>query len=503
MSEKNIIRYTDEEYVTKDELKQSMKIIDVEPYWRDILSYRHDHSVELQINTIAKKPLWYTNSFGVKSSFDTFVSLCNSYISNLKAIVAREQYNVGEKDAFRAVLRGMARFSNIEVSDNVLNAILMGTYIDADPKHNIIQKYYSLMHKLFRGEKVNLDEQTAKNIYKLFDETETNPQYRERDYNNSARITQERAGLVYPYAPSSRISGLMSELPIMFRDSESSPMAKALAVIYFIDLVKPFESHNDIIGCALAKIILSQTSFGQEAFLLPLEEAISGVDNFSVVSSLVQSMGDMTYYFKYAFKVVGPYLTTMTGKFKDLNIDYIRSENRSLSLDEKRYLASQNKQKYEQINIFTASTAEEKKPLEEKQEQVEEKVAESEEEPIEEEAPQKKIETITKEEFNKQQASSELSIEMEGNPLSPKDIKDFIKYLLEIDPNLNKNQASFLANHCQMGRYYTIQQFKKFTKCAYETARTSMDKLAESNYYKKMQVKNKFVYTPVKNKGEK
>jgi hypothetical protein len=85
--------------------------------------------------------------------------------------------------------------------------------------------------------------------------------------------------------------------------------------------------------------------------------------------------------------------------------------------------------------------------------------------------------------------------------LSDKEIKEYTQYLLETNPALNKNQASFLANHCTMGRYYTIQQFKKFTRCAYETARTSMDKLAQERYYSKLQVKNKFVYTPIK-KGE-
>jgi hypothetical protein len=99
------------------------------------------------------------------------------------------------------------------------------------------------------------------------------------------------------------------------------------------------------------------------------------------------------------------------------------------------------------------------------------------------------------------ESSGESALSIEENPLSEKEIKEYIQYLLETNPALNKNQASFLANHCTMGRYYTIQQFKKFTRCAYETARTSMDKLAQERYYSKLQVKNKFVYTPIK-KGE-
>ena len=83
-----------------------------------------------------------------------------------------------------------------------------------------------------------------------------------------------------------------------------------------------------------------------------------------------------------------------------------------------------------------------------------------------------------------------------GEELTKSEIKDYVRYLLETNPSLNKKQASFYASHCTNGRYYTIQQYKAFTKCVYETARTSMDKLAEEGYYKKLQFKNKFVYTP-------
>jgi len=108
---------------------------------------------------------------------------------------------------------------------------------------------------------------------------------------------------------------------------------------------------------------------------------------------------------------------------------------------------------------------------------------------------------ITPEEMTPSEDDGESALEIEQNPLSDKEIKEYTQYLLETNPALNKNQASFLTSHCTMGRYYTIQQFKKFTRCAYETARTSMDKLAQERYYSKLQVKNKFVYTPRK-KGE-
>ena len=72
------------------------------------------------------------------------------------------------------------------------------------------------------------------------------------------------------------------------------------------------------------------------------------------------------------------------------------------------------------------------------------------------------------------------------------------RHLLELDVRLSKGQAFFYARHCTLGMYYTIEQYRKAVKCVYETARTSMDKLAEYGYYEKGGAGKKFVYTPKK-----
>ncbi len=74
------------------------------------------------------------------------------------------------------------------------------------------------------------------------------------------------------------------------------------------------------------------------------------------------------------------------------------------------------------------------------------------------------------------------------------------KHLLEMDPRLKKGQAHFYARHCTLGMYYTIEQYRKAERCVYETARTSMDKLAEYGYYEKKEFGKKYVYTPVDRK---
>ena len=69
--------------------------------------------------------------------------------------------------------------------------------------------------------------------------------------------------------------------------------------------------------------------------------------------------------------------------------------------------------------------------------------------------------------------------------------------LVERDPNLKRKEAHFYARHREIGKSYSIADYKRFSRCVYETARTSMDHLAELGYYEKIQIKNKFVYKTI------
>lgn len=69
--------------------------------------------------------------------------------------------------------------------------------------------------------------------------------------------------------------------------------------------------------------------------------------------------------------------------------------------------------------------------------------------------------------------------------------------LVERDPNLKRKEAHFYSRHREIGKCYSIADYKRFSRCVYETARTSMDHLAQLGYYKKIQIKNKFVYETI------
>ena len=85
---------------------------------------------------------------------------------------------------------------------------------------------------------------------------------------------------------------------------------------------------------------------------------------------------------------------------------------------------------------------------------------------------------------------------------SPDEIDEITDKLLKTYPTLKKKQAHFYAGHCTIGLHYTVNDFKETEKTVYETARTSMEDLANKGFYKKEKHFKKFIYTPIPIKGE-
>lgn len=77
------------------------------------------------------------------------------------------------------------------------------------------------------------------------------------------------------------------------------------------------------------------------------------------------------------------------------------------------------------------------------------------------------------------------------------EIEETARNLRQVYPYLKKKQAHFYAGHCTIGLHYTIEQFKRCEDTVYETARTSMEGLAQRGFYKKELIGKKFVYTPI------
>ncbi len=311
-------------------------------------------------------------------------------------------------------------------------------------------------------------------------------------------------GYDYDKAPAKDIEVMMDHLFGMLKGTDKL-LINTLSALFYVAYIQPFDDLNYPLSILLAKDVYAGGSCGNSAFMLPLEGLLS---DHAIMESIKECKkdGDLTYFILGCMNSLSRLLDVFTDQIQQARVSHYREEYETLSPEEEK--------RAEEI-VKPSEPLEEPAPVEEPVEEV--KVEEP--TPVEEPEPQKIEEEpvvekkepknalkpsgfITPEEMMETSSAPGYRFGVPANTLSDKEVKEYVRYLLETNPSLNRKQSTFLANHCTPGRYYTIQQYKSFCRCAYETARTSMDHLASEGYYEKLQVKNKFVYRPA-TKGEK
>lgn len=221
-----------------------------------------------------------------------------------------------------------------------------------------------------------------------------------------------------------------------FLSQEEIPLLiRALGIVYFFSYLRPFELFNEETSGLVAKCFLKCNHLSYFGFFLPFE-SLSYTTSASYFKKLKQSETslDLTYF--------------LESTIRFLHYGFDLTEKDFLSFEEKnkeRELSSSLKE--EKSDVTTNSVV------------------------------------FALPDFPTMQNESEIEI--------------LAKKLMSVYPQLKKKQAHFYAGHCQVGLNYTIEQFKKEEKSVYETARTSMEDLANRGFYRKLQIGKKFVYTPI------
>ena len=200
----------------------------------------------------------------------------------------------------------------------------------------------------------------------------------------------------------------------------------------------------------------------------------------------MQKTADVTYFINYAVKHLSQFFEGFLDDIANSKVNEMRQD--FYQVDEKQeeieIPVPEEEKKIETIDLFAASEPEEEEKEPEQPAPAQEEV------PQQVEQPKKKTVKVT-------YVQEELAVAYIPVALDEKQAVLLEQDLLERDPELKKGEAKFYARHCTKGKKYTIAQYKKSLRCAYETARTSMDHLAELLYYRKEKVKNKYVYIPV------
>lgn len=504
------IKFTDEVYATPAQVGKSLHMVVYDDFWKQIITYREQHKYTLPFGKIKGQLYFVTLTEPIRIKIANFESKIKDFL-NLSRSMLLTNGKETRSILFTPLLKEAAALEKSSINDLSIKMLLNSLYQENDSNHTAIVNYLSALDYYLDQSPAYPDEDFLAGAYqKTLGQEELVDFYREKDFDNRVSHLAYIRDPDYPYAPSDLIEELMSTFMEWLNNSENGvpSFVRAYLAFHYLNYVKPFMQRNSLVASLLAKETIASSIGISEAFALPFELLLR--DSFLNSEAYRESKTrcDLTYAIFEAINVMTPYIDNVTNQLKELRISQYKKEYSYLSEEEEKIA---NKAVDEPVSEPTQLSFldDHEEIKEEKVEEIKENVPEPQaEEPIKEveaEKPALEVKIIEEKPIEKPQVKVITQLKDEQHQpketeegLSKTERKDYIRYLLETNPNLNKKQATFLANHNTQGRYYTIQQYKEFASCVYETARTSMDKLAQEGYYEKLQFKNKFVYSPVK-----
>ena len=487
------LKYTDEVYLTKQGFFTALGSSLVEKLWESVVGYRLAHAERTRLRTASQLPFTLTRTDRLNEKFRAFEG---------KLLAAKEEYDKYlelpddkikiDRNLMFQCLKGIAEYEGLKVSEPTMRAMLSGIYQGGSIESQPLLAYRDFMLGDL-GTSFDNAEEFFLDLYKAISGTEELISfYRLSDVN------QGRAG---EYAKFGDIESLRDSLEDFIRNDGLSEIPKAFLSMYFVDYVAPFNAHNALLATALCKKMLSQGKLGSFALLLPLETLLlKNTPKAKEAFSETAKTGDFTYVYFHVIETLTPLLEALLNELSRLRMDALRREFRSVPQEETlpepeapKEVAAPKPEVIAEVKAVEATPLQSvpepprvmPKPIEETPEEVAEIYVE--------EAPKKTVEEVPV--LTSLPAFDEKSVFGKRVSLNDKEVRMAARYIVETHPDINKQQALFFASHCTLGRYYTIQDYKKAMKVAYETARTSMDRLATAKLYQKLRIKNKFVYT--------
>lgn len=462
------VRFSEGTYASRSQVARTLGTNLIDPFWNQILAYRKNFYVDLNLKDISKTSYYITICKSINDKIYEFGQRVERYSKTYNEKITRSlNKNNFFHDTIRQDLLYVAKANNISVNEVALNNIIY--HKSNDPVFVSLINYLEAAENIYQNQSKIIDENYLAELYSLISgEKELISFYREKEINSFTQkviINREYAG-----APVNQIESLMDSLFYFIKSYNSDAVIKAAVAYYMINYIKPFENYNAEMSILVARKILSSNDSSQ--LFVPFSALlIEQQSNIAIAIRESQRTKDLTYILVEFVEVLGQAYQYSLDTMARLLVEGAQ-QSYLMGEDEEKIEKEFGPQESSSVQTFEVPS--------------EEKVVE-----------QPKVETKVEVKHEIKRETKKVVVERDESAASDKELRQRAEDMLESDPMIRPNQAHFYVRHCTPGHYYTIQQYKRSERCVYETARTSMDNLAKQGYYKREQVKNKFVYTPM------
>ena len=536
-----IKKFSNEIYATKNDIVKAMKTPLVDGIWTQVLEYRGDFYESLSITNYDANRFSVCMTPSISKRLNSFerrlTTILNQY-SRLQRNLANEFF---KHKVYKKILKIIAKKYNVDTQDTVLDGIIDGTITYNLPTDQLIlQRYYSCLADIEENYLQDIDENTIGDFYsKLMGTDELTSYYRKTDTDKYSGYSIGRIKI--GVAPQ-HIENAVEQLIKFINYDNQSLIVKAVATLYDIYYIRPFENYSEEIAVLMLKKVLAYNDVNSIAALLCFETLLENKEELEGKILDCQKYCDLTYLITYVLNKVEPLVDKIADEIAESQKLTIKKELYQVDEEPKAEVQKEpifktapvtvdipilNKEEIKNEPLaqnelerpfnepYKTSSIETVKPVFEDKVEPKEEVHAS-ETLVQEEKEEPSVETgRTLEEVKAYQElvrpvqptlngsekvkfSQNIAISNVPTGLSEEEATRLETHLMEMNPNLSHGQAYFYARHCTIGMSYTVDQYKKCVGCAYETARSSMNNLVLLGYYKKEILKKKFVYIPVK-----
>lgn len=552
-------KYTDAEYLSKKQISERVGVSMAETVWRLTTEYREKYRFALEIKRFDKLPFSIVIPPSVMALANTAERSMLKYAMLFETYKMRESFSdnkaltLFKKSVIKDDLLLTAHHQEITISDKDIEMMLKP---DNFHLHNtVVWGYYKTIDYLVNKSSEGVNMALIRDMNNCMSNTEnTSLYYRPIDaYNATLPPVNEFEGAT---GSTGKISEHMSLLLEFYQsDYELSPfIIGAIAFAYFL-YISPFDKYNLYLATLLMLKIIADYGYGECTYYSSMMQfVIQRKDELKDIFDEVKRSGDLTYIITFVCKqfidalnwkvrslqkveMPRPYLDEVKVIEKEV-IKEVPVEKIVEKIVEKevikevpiiqevevikeveKIIYKDKEENVEEANTFEEEYIEDQtyvyEPKEENKQRnvydfldndpfasipvatlnINQNQLKPSKSKIEADKYIKEMESVSKEKATNEHETKDLITDLSS--LEGLENDAYARALVELYPNVKYTQALFYARHRTVGRFYTIGQFKDFFECAYETARTSMEFLTSVGLYRKEQLKNKFVYTPV------
>ncbi|MCQ2794113.1 MAG: hypothetical protein MJ207_01940 [Bacilli bacterium] len=449
------VRFTDDKYAKKEDVKAELNTTLIDPVWVKIYSYRTRFNKPIPLNNILKLNYFVCNTPAIVQKMnETNASLlrCLTVYNDMDASGQIRVKKINKQE----IVRNVALYYGETITEAAINSVMNNGVNNIQSVSEAKKKAsrYFLVHENNANISPMINQDYLTKLYVDLTGQEITTLYRNFNFENADQKVNN--GVPFTY-----IERMMDNFFRFLQDTRTQTLVKASAAYFFINYVKPFAKMNEEIALLTFKAVLANDKLETISYVLPFELFLVKEKEFALEFKEVARGSDLTYALIKTIDVMNTVMKRFLHSCTEEHVTSLENDYRQEVVEETKPSDNQPNEPNNHEPITTPN------------------------------APHLTTSVAPTIAINKIEAS-----------LDEKDANKFERYLLEKDPRLKPKQAHFLARHCTLGSYYSIQMYKKKERVVYETARTSMDALTNLGYYRKEQIKNKFVYTPNKIEGK-